>query len=67
MTHVAYQERPVLNAKVGMRKIRKNRHNLILMSKGRDEWADRRVSPEIVQQFQLVLNSKRTARHIYLF
>jgi len=66
MAHVCNHECAVLNAKVCVREVGQHCNYLVLVSEGRDKRTDRSASSEIVQQFELVLNSQRATCDIDL-
>lgn len=48
MSHIRNHKSPVLNAKVGMREVGQDCHDLIMVSEGRDERANRSATSKIV-------------------
>ena len=66
MPHVCDHEGTILYAKIGVREEGQNSHNLILVTKGCDQWAYRTTPSEIMEQLQFILDSDWTAGHIDL-
>ena len=67
MPHILHHKRAVLLPEISMGVVWNDSHDLVLMSKRCDQRADVLGVPQLIQEFQFILDSRRTTGHVNLF